>query len=207
MEEWKTEQEAFWAGDFGNDYAKRNLDDKQAIASRVGLWAKVLDGLSSPISSVLELGANIGINVDALNILLPNARYSAVEINESAVNILRKKNIEVFHESILQFSSERTWDLVFTSGVLIHLNPDALPQVYSLMNKSSSKYVFMSEYYNPIPVEVEYRGNADRMFKRDFAGEFMDAYPEFYLKHYGFVYYRDVFFPVDDINWFCLKRK
>ena len=208
MPNYNTEQESFWAGEFGSSYISRNMDGKQAIANRVCFWRNILQETTRPASSVLELGANVGINLDALNILLPKSRLSAVEINADAVNVLRtKKHIDVFHGSILDFTPERQWEFVFTSGVLIHLNPDVLPSVYALMAKSSSRYVCIAEYYSPSPVEITYRGHSGKLFKRDFAGEFMRAFPEFYLRKYGFAYHGDPLFPADDINWFLLERK
>ena len=75
--------------------------------------------------------------------------------------------------------------------VLIHINPDALPEVYERLYKSSKQYICVAEYYNPTPVVVEYRGHTERLFKRDFAGELMDQFPDLKLVDYGFVYHRD----------------
>jgi len=58
---------------------------------------------------------------------------------------------------------------IFTKGVLIRINPGVLHQVYDLMYKASLQYILMAEYYNPTPVEIEYRGNKGKLFKRDFA--------------------------------------
>lgn len=207
MTGYTTQQEDFWAGEFGSAYIARNLDDKKAIANRVPLWGTIMQTVAQPLGSILEMGANIGINLDAMAILQPEATLSAVEINADAVAILRsKKNIEVFHESILEFTQQRQWDMVFTSGVLIHLSPEALPEVYRRIARCSGKYVCLAEYYHPSPVEVPYRGHAGKLFKRDFAGEFMKSHPEFRLKKYGFVYHGDPCFPADDLTWFLMER-
>ena len=75
-----------------------------------------------------------------------------------------------------------------------------------MMASSSAKYVLIGEYYNPTPVSLTYRGHDNRLFKRDFAGEFMDANPDFVLLDYGFSYHRDPLFPQDDINWFLMEK-
>ena len=98
------------------------------------------------------------------------------------------------------------FDLVLIKGVLIHINPDYLPQVYETLYQSTGRYLLISEYYNPTPVQVSYRGHSDRLFKRDFCGEFLDHYPDFELIDYGFVYHRDPNFPQDDTTWFLLER-
>ena len=91
--------------------------------------------------------------------------------------------------------------------VLIHINPDYLDRVYELLYTTAKKYIVLAEYYNPSPVSVVYRGNEDRLFKRDFAGEMLDKYGDLELVDYGFAYHRDNQFPQDDITWFLLRKK
>ena len=98
---------------------------------------------------------------------------------------------QIINQSILDFMPERQWDLVFVSGVLIHINPLELGRVYDLMYHASKKYIMLSEYYNPVPVEVNYRGHDGKLFKRDFAGELWDKYPDLKLLGYGFGWHRD----------------
>lgn len=202
-----TEQEVFWKGDFGNEYTERNRG-QHWIASNVAFFSKVLGG-TRRVRSVLELGSNIGLNLMALRQLLPEAGLSAVEINEKAASELKKNvpDIDLYHGSILEFQPSRTWDLVFTKGVLIHINPDRLPGVYSTMYQSASKYILVAECYNPSPTEVVYRGHTAKFFKRDFAGEMLERFSDLSLVDYGFVYHRDSNFPQDDTNWFLLEKK
>lgn len=54
---------------------------------------------------------------------------------------------------------------------------------------------------------MDYRGNKNRLFKRDFAGEFMDKFPDVQLVEYGFAYHRDKRYMVDDVNWFLLEKR
>ena len=203
---YKTEQEKFWAGDFGSEYIERSRGE-QRIASNTAFFTRILERTSN-VRSVIELGANIGINLRAIRRLLPHVEVSAVEINDKAVKELRFiDGIEVFHQSVLDFTPARKWDLVFTKGLLIHINPEMLGQVYDLANMSSSRYVLFCEYYNPTPVEIIYRGHSDKLFKRDFAGEFLDRHNDFELLDYDFVYHRDSNFRQDDITWFLLKNR
>ena len=97
------------------------------------------------------------------------------------------------------------YDLAFTSGVLIHINPNYLEKVYENLYNLTSRYVIINEYYNPNSTSVVYRGIKDKIFKRDFAGELMDRY-SFNLIDYGFFYRRDNYFPRDDTNWFLLEK-
>ena len=206
MKKYVTEQEEFWAGDFGNDYVDRNKSN-ELTAGSIALFNNVLKNTIG-INSVIEFGANIGINIKAFRQLLPNAELSAIEINEKAVEELNKiEKVKTYYKSIFDFETDYKRDFVFTRGVLIHLNPSMISNVYDLMYNTSKKYICIAEYYNPSPVEIQYRGNSGKLFKRDFAGEIMDKYPDLKLVDYGFVYHRDNNFPQDDITWFLLEKQ
>lgn len=203
---YKTEQEAFWAGDFGNDYIDRNMGDK-LLASNLNFFTKAL-GQATNVSSCVEFGANIGMNLRALKLLYPAMKLNAIEINQQAVkqlsDVVSKENI--YSGSIFDFIPKRTFDLSFIKGVLIHINPNELGAVYKKLVDSTNRYLLVSEYYNPSPVAIPYRGHSDRLFKRDFAGEILDQFPEMKLIDYGFAYHRDLDFPQDDISWFLMEK-
>lgn len=202
----KTEQENFWAGDFGTKYISRN-ESQELLASNINFFSKTLSN-AYKISSCLEFGANVGMNYKALKLLYPNIEFRGVEINTRAAKILSKligkKN--VFQCSAFEYKTGKTAELVLVKGFLIHLNPDKLDLMYKKIYTNSSKYILICEYYNPSPVCVSYRGHTDRLFKRDFAGEMLEKYPNLKLVDYGFSYRRDPSFPQDDINWFLLKK-
>ena len=202
----RTEQELFWASEFGDEYIARNSDDRW-VTSNTALFATVLSR-TRQVSSIIELGANIGLNLRALHRLLPQADVSAVEINEKAARELEANlpHVVVFQGSICEFQPDRTWDLAFTKGLLIHINPDRLADVYDLLFRASRRYILLCEYYNPTPVEVPYHGHSQRLFKRDFAGELLVRYSELALVDYGFVYHGDRNFPQDDMTWFLLEK-
>ncbi|MFN9719697.1 MAG: pseudaminic acid biosynthesis-associated methylase [Planctomycetota bacterium] len=201
-----TEQEAFWEGDFGNDYAERNRGAGW-VAANLSIFSRIFSTTSN-LQKVLELGSNIGLNLMAIRQLLPAAQLSAVEINRKAADelISNVPNVDIHLNSILDFTPLTTWDLVFTKGVLIHINPDRLPDVYDLMYRASSRYMLVCEYYNPKPVEISYRGHSGKLFKRDFAGDILDRFSDVSLIDYGFVYHRDPNFPQDDMTWFLLEK-
>jgi pseudaminic acid biosynthesis-associated methylase len=201
----KTDQEAFWAGGFGDEYASRNQGET-LITSNVVLFGNMLR--SAPgVRSVVELGCNIGLNLEALNRIDPEIALCGYEINGNAVQKARDLGIaEIHHQTIIEaIPAATTYDLAFTKGVLIHIHPDELPRVYDNLFALSRRYILVCEYYNPSPVTVTYRGNADRLFKRDFAGELMDRFG-LSLVDYGFTYRRDNYFPQDDCNWFLLEK-
>jgi len=201
----KTDQEAFWAGEFGNEYIGRN-DAPELIAANLSLFAEILQHTRG-ISSVIEFGSNIGMNLRALHQLLPTANLAAIEINSTAAEVLRALGyVDVHQGSLLEYVPRHTHDLAFIKLVLIHIHPEHLPTVYDALYASSRKYLCVCEYYNPSPVSVAYRGHNDRLFKRDFAGEMLDRFPDLRLVAYGFKYRRDQVFLHGDETWFLMEK-
>lgn len=202
----KTEQENFWAENFGNEYIERN-QGAQLLASNLSFFSKAL-AQAGQIKSCLEFGANIGMNLRALKLLYPSIQLQGIEINKQAAeelsNILGAENI--FNGSIFDANTLQKAELSLIKGVLIHINPEMLQTVYQKLYEASSKYILIAEYYNPSPVVIPYRGHSDRLFKRDFAGEFLDKFPDTELVDYGFAYRKDPAFPQDDVTWFLLKK-
>lgn len=203
----KTEQEKFWAGEFGTEYIQRNIGPA-LLASNLDFFAKALRGARN-VNSCIEFGANIGMNLKALKLLYPEQELHAIEINPDAAKELAQviPADNVFNMTALDFKPSRTWDLALIKGVLIHINPDVLEQVYESLYLATNKYLLVCEYYNPSPVQISYRGHSDRLYKRDFAGEIMTKYPDMHLVDYGFAYRRDPNFPQDDITWFLMEKR
>ena len=203
----KTEQETFWAGEFGDGYIDRNQGDA-LLASNLNFFSKSLN-CAHGIQTCIEFGSNIGMNLKAMKLMFPKIDISAIEINTTAATQLRKiiPTEKIYNTSILDFQSCHTYDLVMIKGVLIHINPDYLPKVYDKLVASCSRYLMVAEYYNPTPVGVSYRGHNDRLFKRDFAGEIMNRHSQLHLIDYGFVYRRDPNFPQDDVSWFLMEKR
>jgi len=204
---YKTEQEAFWAGQFGRDYIGRN-ESEQLLASNLNFFAQALRR-AGRLTSCIEFGANIGMNLRALKLLQPHMQQRAVEINPEAARQLGELigNEGVFTGSICDYPVEASADLVLIKGVLIHINPDMLAETYCKLVAASSRYILVCEYYNPTPVAIPYRGHTDRLFKRDFAGEMLEMFSSLELVDYGFAYRRDPAFEQDDITWFLMQKK
>ncbi len=78
-------------------------------------------------------------------------------------------------------------------------------KIYEKIYNSSNKYILIAEYYNPKPVKINYRGFKNKLFKRDFAGEFLKKFKNTKLIDYGFVYNKDLY-PQDDITWFLISK-
>ena len=73
------------------------------------------------------------------------------------------------------------------------------------MNFLSKKYILIAEYFSPKPEKIDYRGFKNKLFKRDFAKDYLSINKNSKLVDYGFVYEKDKF-PQDNINWFLIKK-
>jgi len=196
-----------WKGEFGDLYTER-AEEKDEQAANTALFGRALSRTTG-LRRILEIGAGSGMNLAAIRHLFPDASLSAVEINRKAAKILHERvpGVDLWLGSALRYETLQVWDLVFTKGFLIHVPPSDLPAVYKLFYRTARRYILLVEYYNPKPVEVEYRGQPGLLWKRDFAGDMLDTYGNLRLLNYGFVYRRDPAFPLDDLTWFLLERR
>ena len=196
----KTEQEKFWMNRFGNSYSKRNKK-----RNTKNFYKKILLK-TGKIKSAFEIGTNIGLNLDEFKKIDHKIKTFGVEINRFAYERCYEKGHQVFNDSIFDFKINKKYDLVFTSGVLIHINPKKLNKVYSKLFSLSKKFILVEEYFNPTPVSVTYRKNKNKLFKRDFAKEIMKKY-NLKLIDYGFLWSEDKKVEADNTNWFLFKKK
>ena len=104
MKKFETNQENFWAGEFGDDYSSRVKGD-DILASYISMHSNIIKSTSN-VNSIIEFGANIGLNLDAYKILLPNAELSAIEINPKALLELSKKS---FIAKYPEYSNPHYW--------------------------------------------------------------------------------------------------
>ena len=70
MSGYATEHEQFWSGEFGDAYSARNTG-ADVVAGNLALFSRILQRTDG-VGSVLELGANIGLNLRALRQLVPS---------------------------------------------------------------------------------------------------------------------------------------
>lgn len=57
-----------------------------------------------------------------------------------------------------------------------------------------------------MPVFINYCGDSEKLFKRDFCDEMLDKLTDFKLVDYEFCYKRDQALSRDDITWFLLQK-
>jgi spore coat polysaccharide biosynthesis protein SpsF len=160
-----SEQEKFWATTYAQDYIRRNSAFDNELGAKA--WRTMLGAAHGAIRNYLECGCNIGRNLDQLGIALPGAKASVIEISKPAFEYVKSKHqlAKAFNGAILDSKfTDGAFDLVFTMGVLIHINPDHLLQHMEKMFSYSSRFVLFGEYFNRTPVALEYQGQQDKLY-------------------------------------------
>ena len=110
-------------------------------------------------------------------------------------------------DTIEKLKNEGVFDLVFTMGVLIHINPDQLIENMAKIFKYSSRYILFGEYFNRTPVSIEYQGEQNKLFKRDFGRLFINNF-DVNLIDYGFLWsYIYQVAGFDDITWWLFEKQ
>ena len=90
--------------------------------------------------------------------------------------------------------------------MLIRIHPDDLLRNMQKMYEMSSSYILMGEYFNRTPVMIEYQGQQNKLFKRDFGKMFLDNFSVSLVDHgflWGHIFYSAEF---DDITWWLFKK-
>lgn len=180
----ETEQMKFWKGNFGNEYISRNIGNfdklykKQYGISRSALNAEFLQMLSKD-AFILEVGCNVGNQLKTLQ----KAGFSSLfglEINKKALQTARKnKELSLVEGSAFDIPfKDIFFDLVFTSGVLIHISPDDLPKAVDEIYRVAKKYIWCFEYFSEKCEEVVYRGHNNRLWKNNFLNIFLERHPD-----------------------------
>ena len=196
------DQELFWQKTYAEKYIKKNytFDDNKGAKA----WKKMLSKCNKDDLNILECGSNIGRNIRQIKKSFPKSTCSVIEINNEALEICKFNNdIEKsFCGSLFDCDFDKNqFDLVFTMGVLIHTAPENLLSAMTKIKSWSSKYILFGEYFNRTPCSIEYQGQKNQLFKRDFGKFFIENF-EAKCIDYGFLWsheYETAGF--DDCTW------
>jgi pseudaminic acid biosynthesis-associated methylase len=201
------EQERFWVREIPEAY--RNNNDGFDIQNGMIAWQKMLNALQiSEIESFLECGSNIGRNVGILAELMPTWAANVIEISAEALKICaeRYQIASSYNGPIKDSAFDDTFDLVFSCGVLIHVSPDDLLKTMQKMYDHSSRYMLIAEYFSRTPESIVYRGELNKLFKRDFGKLFVENFPVKVLDS-GFLWsYNYEASGFDDITYWVFEK-
>jgi pseudaminic acid biosynthesis-associated methylase len=182
--------EKIWAGEFGNKYTKRNLQESE---DRKIWWDKFLDRWNP--GSVLEVGCNAGLNLRYVAEKVPSW---GVDINKKSLRKAKKNCPEasVKFGSIYELPfADGQFSLVFTSGVLIHQHPKQVKSAMKEIIRCSNDKVLCMEYCSPQFEEKAYRGEKGMLW----TGPYMELYEDLRLEPIDSGYIHTEGW--DDVTW------
>jgi pseudaminic acid biosynthesis-associated methylase len=182
----ETAQAAVWKGEFGREYTDRNtleIDELDVLyrknygISRRELNETFLKGVSAD-ASFLEVGCNTGNQL----LLLQEMGFrnlSGIELQPYALEIAKSRchgvRLEQGSASALPFA-DKSFDVIYTSGVLIHISPTDLSRAIDEIYRCAKTYIWGMEYYSPRVTEVNYRSRAGLLWKMDFARQYLERF-------------------------------
>lgn len=207
-------QENTWSGQFGKDYTDRCIFGPEELnsfykreygISRLDINNSFLSGLGLENKRVLEVGCNVGNQLR----MLQNMGFSnlyGIELQQYAVEKAKSltKGINIIQGvgDDIPFK-DGYFDMVFTSGVLIHISPDNINRVLDEIYRCTREYIWGFEYYADEYAEVNYRGNNDLLWKTNFSRLYLDRFPALKLiKEEKFKYLDN-----DNVDTMFLLRK
>ena len=167
----------FWKGDFGTAYTARNRVDWRA---RIPFWDRLVAKYG--FRSVYEVGANAGWNFSAIKHTIHgyNIVTHGCEINGAARKQAENAGLSLEEELYfgthtgLAYNHSNEYELVYTSGVLIHVPPEELGAMMGAIVKASCDYVLAIEYESDQEEEVEYRGHTGKLWRRPYGKMYQD---------------------------------
>lgn len=187
----ETVQAAVWKGQFGRDYTDRNTYDPEGLdalylknygISRRAINQTFLQDISKT-ASFLEVGCNTGNQL----LLLHDMGYSnlsGVELQPYAIDLARKRlpQASLSLGTALSLPHEdASFEVVFTSGVLIHISPDDLPRALDEIHRCSRAFIWGVEYFSSNTVEVPYRNHSGLLWKMDYARRYLEGFSDLEL--------------------------
>lgn len=186
-----TFQEKKWAGKFGRDYTFRNplsiremdkLYLRNHGISRTKLDKDFLGRLNRSIK-ILEVGCNAGVQLLFLQ-KMGFKNLCGIEINRETLEFSKSiiNNVNLIKGSALDIPfKDNYFDLVFTSGVLIHISPSDIKRAMEEIYRCTKKYIWGFECYYDDYIEITYRGNQNLHWKGDFAKMYLDNFKDLKL--------------------------
>lgn len=174
-----------WEGSFGTEYTKRN---KWMYRKRKRFWEDIFSRYLYSDSKVLEVGCNRGENLKSLRKVDRYIELYGCDVNQYALSRARRiKGVITVEADASELPyPDHCFDMVFTCGLLIHLDLGQLHETLYEIDRVSKKYVILMEYWGKDEI-VQYRGHDNALFKRRYGEIFKAKYPHYREERVGFL--------------------
>jgi len=194
-----TKEMMVWMGKFGKKYTDRNALSMEEIdrickedcgITRTALNSEFLSSIDRS-ARILEVVSNVG---DQLLFLQKGGfkNLYGIEINSYAIELSksRTRNINIIQGSALDIPfKDNYFDLVFTSGVLIHINPRDIKRALGEIHRCAGNYIWGLEYFSKKYENVIYRGNKKLLWKADFPNIYTGLFPDLKIEKVKYIRY------------------
>ena len=210
---------ALWGSDFGDAYQRRNGSSWPSIKNRSRLFGDIFQAMENankanpspqPFpTSVIEVGGGCGDNLRAIDMIYERSRQPirlmSCDPNEAA----RKAMADVATVmpgdlSALPYGDDAA-DLVFTSGVLIHVPPADLPRAMAEIYRVAKRWILSIEYFNNVPEEIKYRDRDGMMWRCDWGEAWLAQFPTLKPIGNGFCWKRTT--GLDNVHWNLFEKE
>ncbi len=166
--------ERMYAGPTGDAYLTRCRGYGR---KRHPFWQEIAE-LTTP-ESVCEIGVGAGENLLAFCAQSPT--IVGVDVNRTAIEETRQTTYGIASgvlgsAAALPFP-DHSFDLVFTSGVLIHIPQESLPTVYDELVRVARRHVLSVEYEDTHRRMIPWRGKKDVLWADRFSLEYWRRHP------------------------------
>jgi len=195
-------EEKRWSGAFGDAYIGRSPhtgDEMNSLYQNLyGITRSELNSIylrhMFRWSSILEVGCGVGVQLE----LLAKDGFTdlwGIDISKTAIDVARENpslasvSANLMKGSVFDLPAsigDKKFDIVFTSGLLIHLQQEEMELAMEQIYNASSRYIWGFEYYTEAPTcnEIPYRGEDHALYKANYPCIYMNKYPELELKMY-----------------------
>jgi len=167
--------EALYSGSVGDEYVKRNPNPN---AAREPFWRAVLE--ETEAQSVLEVGCGIGGN---LSHMLNVPTLYGIDVHQPSLDRAKENThgkAKLYKGSATAIPlPQKSVELAFTAGVLIHVSADALARVLKELGRVSSKYVLLVEYVDSHRRAIPWHGHTGILFADAFHLSFWRSNPNY----------------------------
>ena len=215
----QTKNSEAWASDFGNAYQDRNRSNWRSIKNRSRMFGDIFNVMENASkaaapslpafpSSIIEVGGGAGDNLRAIDMIYERSRQPvklmACDINEGARRAMADVASVMPGDILALPYKDDSADLVFTSGVLIHIDPSELDQALAEIHREAKRWILSIEYFNPTPDEVKYRDQSGMLWRRDWGEAWLTKFPDLKPLGCGFCWKRMT--GLDNVTWFLFEK-
>jgi len=150
------------------------------------------------LNNILEVGCNVANQLLLLQkSFFKKCNLYGIELNRYAIEKskqrAKEKGIEIIQASAFNIPFKNAYfDLVFTSGVLIHISPKDINEALDEIHRCSREYIWHLEYFSEEYTKVDYRGYNGLLWKTNFLRLYLDRFPDLkLLKEERYPYLQD----------------